>query len=113
MKTDTCNFLNRYRNLWRKRTNVRGPEFYENNARCILEHRGVMVYHVASHYDFVLGDACISMRAGITNARDVIDEMLNGIQPCSKEVASHITASGFKGYSFDQYMTDWSAGKVA
>jgi len=105
---------NRYRNLWQKETRVLGPAFYENDAPCVLEYRTVKVYCLRPEfYDFVLNGACISQRAGITEARKVIDEYLDGKQPCAATVAAHITVSGFHGYTYSQCIEDWEAGRAA
>jgi hypothetical protein len=87
---------NRYRNPWHKSLNVPKPEFYENNAPQVLEHRGVKVFKLfEGAYDFVLGDCCITQRAGITEARREIDLILNGETFVDRNVAEHLKLHGY------------------
>lgn len=102
---------NRYRNPWFKSCNAPRAEFYENDAPQVLEHRGVKVFKLFNKgYDFVLGDCCITQRAGITEARREIDELLDGNTPVCNEVAQHMIAHGFNALTYDQYTLDWQKG---
>lgn len=92
---------NKYRNLWHKDLNVPQPEFYKNEARCILEHRGFKVFKLFNeHYDFVLEDACVTQRAGVSKAKEVIDSILDGKEVVSRQVKDYFNK---KGYNFKTY----------
>jgi hypothetical protein len=96
--------MNRYRNLWHKSLNVPKPPFYENDARCVLTHRGVRVFKLfGGFYDLVLADACIAQRAG---GEDVaaIDDLLDGKKAVCEEVKQHINANGGHAISYRDEM---------
>lgn len=96
---------NRYQNLWANLLNVKKPDFYENNAREIGSHRGVVVYKLFDHgYDFVIGDACITQRAGCTEMVQVIDDILDGRSPVSDVVAMHLRKLGFAPLTYSDAM---------
>lgn len=102
---------NRYKNPWFKSCNTPRSEYYENNAPQVLEHRGVKVFKLFDKaFDFVLGDCCITQRAGITNAKHEIDELLNGNTPTDDGVARHLKKHGFKSLTYEQYTRDWMKG---
>ncbi len=85
---------NKYFNPWAKDLNVPMPDYYENCAPCILEHRGFEVYavrdygkgHSGNGFDFVLNGICVTQRAGASEAKKVIDSILDGKEPVSKRV---------------------------
>ncbi len=94
--------MNRYKNPWHKTLNVPKPEYYENNAPQVGEHRGVVVYKLFTHgYDFVLGGVCITQRAGISEYKKAIDELLDGESFCSDEVAAHLKSLGHTPTTYD------------
>lgn len=105
---------NKYKNPWYKETTRTTSEYYENNARQVLEHRDVKVYKLFENsYDFVLNGCCITQRAGITEAQREIDKLLDGKTPTCDTVASHLRANGHKPITYDQYTQLWLQGKVA
>lgn len=107
------NNTNRYRNPWHEETLARRPEFYENNAPQVFEYRGVKVFKLNDrHFDYVLAGTCITQRAGFDKDKAglVIDGLLDGEQPTCKPVADHISLSGGKGYTYDQYTADYQKG---
>lgn len=78
---------NKYRNPWAKDLNTPKPEFYENDAPCIFEHRGVKVFQLHTHsFDYVLDGVCITQRCGARNPRRLIDSILDGKQSVSDQV---------------------------
>lgn len=89
---------NKYRNPWASLTNVKRPEFYENNARQVFEYRGVVVFKLHdTSFDYVFAGACITQRAGCDrgeSARQVIDGILDGKLAVCDEVAKHVAANG-------------------
>ncbi len=105
---------NKYRNLWFKSCNIPRPEFYQNDAPKVLEHRGVEVFKLwETSFDFVIGGACITQRAGASKAKAVIDEILDGKSCVSEEVKTHLVSLGFKAYSYSDYKADYIAGRAA
>lgn len=105
---------NRYRNPWHDELNVRKPPFYENDAPMVAEYRGVKIFKLFNRgYDFVLAGCCITQRAGITEHRKVIDEILAGKIPQSDKVAEHMRSLGFPAMTYSEYTELWGAGKVA
>lgn len=96
--------MSRYRNLWHGKTNLYGPEYYEHDGRKIATHRGVDVLrNPAGSFDFVVGGACVGMRAGYSTSEG-LDDLLDGRQPCSQEVANHLRAQGFaSAISYSEY----------
>ncbi len=93
---------NRYRNPWAKSLNVPKPDFYENDAPCVLEYKGFRVLKTVERgFDFVLNDCCVTQRAGMSNARRLINDLLDGKEPVADSVAEHFTAQGvnFATYS--------------
>lgn len=94
----------KYRNLWHGKTNLYGPEFFEHDGRKIDTRRGVEVYrNPAGSFDFVVGGACVGMRAGYSTSEG-LDDLLDGRQCCSQEVANHLRAHGFPGaISYSEY----------
>lgn len=108
---------NKYLNPWHKSLNVEKPPYYENDAPEVYTYRGVKVFKLGStHYDYVLNGCCISQRAGFPKTEEerqaIIDDYLDGSQPCSVEVASHITASGGNGLSYEEYNDKVSKGEM-
>ncbi len=100
--------MNRYRNPWHKETTQTTPEFYQNEARQVLEHRGVKVFKLFDRgYDFVLSDCCITQRAGVTEAKREIDALLDGRTPTCDTVANHLRSQGFKPLTYDEYSANW------
>lgn len=94
---------NRYRNLWRSELIRHAPEFYENDAKQVTEHRGVKVYRLHSKsFDYVLAGVCIAQRGGCGSAIDVIDEILDGRKPVADKVAAHVKAQGFTPLSYTE-----------
>ena len=92
---------NQYRNLWAK--SLKLPEFYRNDANELYSHRGVSVYKVFDkHYDFVIGGACITQRAGAKDRKKVIDGILDGQEPVSDVVAAHLKTLGFSPLTYDE-----------
>jgi hypothetical protein len=105
---------NRYRNPWHDKLNVPKPSHYENDAPMVAEYRGVRIFKLFNRaYDFVLGDTCISQRAGITDHRKVIDDMFSGESCCCQAVADHLRAEGHNPMTYSEYMKKWNAGLVA
>jgi len=103
--------MNRYKNLWRDDTQIKSPEYYENDARKIGEHRGVSVLKLYNEsFDFVLAGACIAQRAGASEWTLTIDNLLDGVDCCSDKVAAHIAAQGFRPLSYGQYNKDYTSG---
>lgn len=95
------NYANRYRNLWAPELKVKKPDFYENNAPQIGEHRGVRVFKLFDHgYDFVLAGACITQRAGASELARTIDEVLDGEHPVADAVAAHLRGLGFRPLTY-------------
>ena len=94
----------KYRNLWHWKTNLYGPEFYEHDGRKIATHRGVYVYrNPAGSFDFVIAGACVGMRAGYSTSEG-LDDLLDGRQCCSQEVANHLRSNGFlDAISYSEY----------
>ncbi len=93
--------MNRYRNPWFKSCNTPRPEFYENTAKQVLIYRGVRVYKLFERgYDFVLGDCCITQRAGVTEAKREIDKILDGQTPVSQPVYDFLKSSGYAPMSY-------------
>lgn len=80
-------FKNKYKNPWANDLNQKKPEFYENNAPVVLEHRGVKVYKLwEKSFDFVFNGVCITQRSGASKAKEIIDSLLNGEVPVSEQV---------------------------
>jgi hypothetical protein len=105
---------NRYRNPWHATLNVKKPQFYENDAPCVAEYRGVRIYALwPNFFDFVLDSCCITQRAGITEHRKVIDEMLSGESCVCDEVAAHLRSLGHSPMTYSEYGKLWEQGKVA
>lgn len=85
---------NRYRNLWHK--TLKKPEYYENNAKRVGEHRGVVVFRVLpDQFDFVVGGACITQRAGWRGDTGIIDQILDGGEMVGDAVHEHLKSLGF------------------
>jgi len=105
---------NKYRNPWAKELNIEKPEFYENDAPKVFSYRGVDVLRLANgSFDYVFCGCCITQRAGCDRgpkAQAVIDEILDGNQPVSDGVASHLIAHGSPALTYSQYTADYLAG---
>lgn len=105
---------NHYRNPWHDKLNVRKPSHYENDAPMVAEYRGVQIFKLWDHaFDFVLAGTCITQRAGITEHKQVIDDMLSGASCVCDEVAAHLRANGHNPMTYSEYMKLWQQGKVA
>lgn len=97
---------NKYRNPWFRSCNTPRPEFYENDAPKVFEYRGVVVFELwRGSFDYVLGDCCITQRAGMSKATEVIDEILDGETPVDNTVAKHLRACGHSPITYDEYST--------
>lgn len=116
MKTGTCQLPTVTRNPFHNpRSAYSRPEF-SYRGHSLFSFRGVDVYaNGARSWDYVLNGVTIMQRAGFKAevARALINEALDGVSPHCEAVASHITASGGKGYTYSQYIADWAAGRVA
>lgn len=87
--------MNRYRNPWYKKTIQGGVEFYENDKKPMLVHRGVTVYKILDkHYDFVYEGCALTQRAGATRAIEIIDGLLGGTEVVCDAVADHLEQFG-------------------
>lgn len=86
---------NRYKNPWHKSCNTPRPEYYENDAKQVMEYRRVKVFALFAHgYDFVYEGCCITQRAGVTEAKREIDKILNGETSVDITVARHLRQYG-------------------
>jgi len=104
---------NRYRNPWFRSCNTPRSEFYENDAPCVAEYRGVKIYKLWNQaYDFVLGDCAITQRSGITEHKREIHHLLDGETPCDTLIYQHLTANGHTPISYDQYTARWHASNL-
>lgn len=94
---------NKYKNLWHKDLNRSGvPEYYENNAKKIGEHREVEIFDVRNGgYDFVFKGACVTQRAGATDFKKTIDDIFDGKRSVATVVKTHIVANGKTAKSYD------------
>lgn len=116
MQAIVTNKPNRYRNPWHKGLNIPKPEYYENDAPCVGNYRGVVVYRLwDTSFDYVLEGCCITQRAGFSRERftGVIDAILDGKEPVADEVAEHVRACGFSPMTYGEYLNKWSAGGVS
>ncbi len=104
---------NRYKNPWSDECNTPREKFYENDAPCIFEYRGVKVFRLLhGRFDYVLKDCAITQRAGFKkeDAPQVIDDILDGETPVSDGVYSHLKKCGNKPMTYDQYTKLWEKG---
>lgn len=107
----------RYRNPWFDQCLTARAEYYENDAPCVFSYRGVDVYKLwGTSYDYVLNGCCITQRAGFpkdkAERQRIIDDMLDGRQPCSERVAEWITQNGGHGLSYDDYVKKCQNGEM-
>lgn len=95
--------MNRYKNPWAEMTNIRGKEFYENNAPLYCEHRGVQVYRLFDKaFDCVIDGMCVTQLAGFSKPTH-LDALLDGERGCVQEVAEHLRANGFPAISYEEH----------
>lgn len=94
--------MNSYINPWKSETNAwMGPVIYTNNAPVYRTHRGVTVYRVhKEQFDCVLDGMAITQLAGFSTT-DHLDELLDGMRPCTGKVCEHLRKNGFRAIAYD------------
>ena len=103
------------KNPWFRKDGPYSRPTYELDSAPIFQHRGVSVYRRSMGWLYVLGDTAITERAGFKkeNAPEVIDSILDGQTPSSDLVVKHLRANGCKALSYDEYMIEYHAGRMA
>lgn len=103
------------RNPWFRKDNPYSVQTYKVEGAPVFEHRSVSVYRRSQSWLYVLGDTAITERAGFKKdaAPGIIDAILDGLEPSSDNVVSHLRANGFKALSYDEYSAAYRAGRMA
>ena len=103
------------KNPWFAELNRTSSSTYELEGSPVFTYRGVSVYRRFSSWMYVLGDTAITERAGFNKdkAPGIIDGLLDGSEPSSDAVVSHLRANGFNGLRYGEYMTEYNAGRMA
>lgn len=102
-------------NPWHRKDVPYSRATYEIKGAPVFEHRGVAVYKLTQSWMYVFGDTAIAERAGFNKARgqEVIDSLLDGMEPCADAVVQHLRANGHKALSYDEYSREYAAGRMA
>lgn len=104
------------KNPWHHKDTPHSKPFFEYPDSPVFSYRGVDVFQsYSSSFDYVLGDTAITQRAGFNKdvAPSIIDDLLDGRRPVCDEVAKHIKSQGFNPLTYDQYMTEYNAGRMS
>ena len=103
------------KNPWFRKDSPYSRSMYEIDGAPCFQYRGVSVYQRASSWLYVLGDTAITERAGFTkaNAPAIIDALLDGREPSSDGVVTHLRANGHKALRYDEYNKAWRKGEMA
>jgi hypothetical protein len=74
-----------YKNPWYEPGGKYGPPVYTCEKRPMITYRGVQIFKVwERRYDVVMNGVCITQRAGASNPRQLIDNILDGKDPFSE-----------------------------
>lgn len=103
------------KNPWFRKDGPYSAKTYELKEEPVFTYRGVSVYLRISSWLYVLGDTALTERAGFNKekAPETIDSILDGKEPSSDNVVTHLRANGFKGLTYDEYFRAWAKGEMA
>ncbi len=102
------------RNPWFREEYRSSRQMYELDGDPVFQYRGVSVYRRSQSWLYVLGDTAITERAGFEKAKGaaLVDEILDGQTPSADAVVLHLRRNGHKALSYDEYMTEYNAGRM-
>ncbi len=102
------------KNPWFRKDGPYSRPMYEIDGAPVFQYRGVSVYRRSQSWLYVLGDTAITERAGFEKAKGaaLVDEILDGQTPSADAVVLHLRRNGHKALSYDEYMTEYNAGRM-